>query len=844
MKKVVILLILFMILNSLIGYEYLYSQSPQLVWSKEINYKILNNNDYGLKIAKDSNGNIYILCEINNSLALMKFDSSGNTIWSNHITSSFSWGLHPPIFDIAIDSSDYIYITYESSYCKTMKFDSSGNLLWSEDFGPDSFNTNYTPYGISVSTDSVYICGNNTIYSPTYNINSFLLKYDKDGNLLFSIVTNLTSTGTNDNQWYDIKAFNEYIYLTGSSDYHISVVKYSNNGKLIWYTNYENYFGEGYGIDIKKNIYITGEYNNDIFTMCISQNKNIIWTNTYNGSADISDIGYSITIDTNTNIIITGKINYNSGLTNKGNMFVRKMDKNKNVLWDNIYNNLDSNPDDSANSAIIDSHSNICIAGYIHKNNNYDIFLQKYNYTGSVLWNKTINSIRYSDDEANDSYIDKNGYIYLIGNVEVEENKYAIYVSKFDSTGNQIWAKTIKSNDNWIEGTGITLDSSGNIYITGDVYTNIFSYQNVILIGKYDNNMNKIWEKYTGSSTNDNIAGKIAIDDNNNIYITGSIESYPSVNYNILIEKYDNNGNRIWQKIYDSNPVTNSEDWGNDIAVDSSYVYVTGSIQPLNNNYIYLYKLDSNDGSEIWQRIIYNINYYNGGYAVAVDKDKNITVGGYFQDGTSISNIKRILIQYSPDGATNWLHIMENNNKPSGISSITVDEENNLYITASTNINFTGQSSHIWIAKYNSSGELQWSTSYNQFNWASPAIINLLPDKSIVLTGYNNNENNNIFILKYSEESTITPAASELSNVHIQNAISYGDSEIIIKGLTEKATIYIYNIKGELLKTIDKDSPTDEQRISFFDLNYASGVYFLYIKAGESHTLKKIVYVK
>lgn len=41
-----------------------------------------------------------------------------------------------------------------------------------------------------------------------------------------------------------------------------------------------------------------------------------------------------------------------------------------------------------------------------------------------------------------------------------------IYISKLDADGNFLWAKRIGGNS-WDDGSGISLDATGNIYVTG-----------------------------------------------------------------------------------------------------------------------------------------------------------------------------------------------------------------------------------------------------------------------------------------------------------------------------------------------------------------------------------------
>lgn len=193
-------------------------------------------------------------------------------------------------------------------------------------------------------------------------------------------------------------------------------------------------------------------------------------------------------------------------------------------------------------------------------------------------------------------------------NLTVSGSTQAAFFSKHNEFGELIWSKKINSSsgENIIQ--GITLDGSGNIYITGQFQGNNFDVDlsgtvtasdltsagsNDIFYAKYDNNGNYVWAYRIGGTGSD-YGNSIALDGSNNVYITGwfsnvTVDFDPSGSTNsltnagstdIFYAKYDNNGAYQWaQRIGGT-----SDDYSQCIKVDagSSNVYICGNFKTAN----------------------------------------------------------------------------------------------------------------------------------------------------------------------------------------------------------------------------------------------------------------------
>ncbi len=171
------------------------------LWSQQIG---TSSGDFSNSVAVDGSGNAYISGRTSGDLGgtnaggydafLIKYDSSGDELWSQQIGTSDDDVSH----SVAVDGSGNAYI---SGYTNgdlggtndgnndafLAKFDSSGNHLWSQQIGTSSYETSY-----SVAVDAsgnAYISGGTygDLAGPSEGLtDAFLTKYDSLGNLLWS----------------------------------------------------------------------------------------------------------------------------------------------------------------------------------------------------------------------------------------------------------------------------------------------------------------------------------------------------------------------------------------------------------------------------------------------------------------------------------------------------------------------------------------------------------------------------------------------------------------------------------------------------------------------------------
>ncbi|MFA6922804.1 MAG: SBBP repeat-containing protein [Bacteroidales bacterium] len=239
----------------------------------------------------------------------------------------------------------------------------------------------------------------------------------------------------------------------------------------------------------------------------------------------------------------------------------------------------------------------------------WDVVFVKYDSLGKIKWVKNAGGAML--DKGNCICVDKKDNVFITGcffNVATFEplkfiapvNRSAFLVKINPKNGKALWAAQVNGTY-YQEGTSLTFDNSGNIYVAGNFYdTAYFNRKKItcdsvynttdtltskgksdIFIAKYDSLGMLIWVKRFGGAKNDE-CNSIACDRNNDIFFTGTFENLSYFDNTLLnsngkqdvfIAKLDKSGNVLWAKQSGGG----DEDVAKGIAIDTnSNVFVTG----------------------------------------------------------------------------------------------------------------------------------------------------------------------------------------------------------------------------------------------------------------------------
>ena len=180
-------------------------------------------------------------------------------------------------------------------------------------------------------------------------------------------------------------------------------------------------------------------------------------------------------------------------------------------------------PDAQLDAMTIDKSGNVYVTGWSGILYGYhDCTTIKYNSAGQQQWVARYNGPASSDDYATAIAIDGSGNVYVTGTSSIDAGSNYDYLTvKYNSGGQEQWVAGYDGPGNALDfAFAIAVDSSGNVYVTGESYGLDSAYDYATI--KYNSTGHEQWvARYNGPANYDDVAEAIALDDSANVYVTG-----------------------------------------------------------------------------------------------------------------------------------------------------------------------------------------------------------------------------------------------------------------------------------------------------------------------------------
>lgn len=355
------------------------------------------------------------------------------------------------------------------------------------------------------------------------------------------------------------------------------VSKLDASGNFVWAksfidTSANGGHGAGYGIvtDDSGNVYTAGQFwgsidfdpgpgifvlpftgSGDCFISKLDKFGNFVWAKKYASTSQYTgETGGIVQLDAFGNIYVAVGLYFSF----QGDAVLLKLNPSGNVIWSKSFNGNGSN---GISNLLFTTDGYFYIAGSFQSfmtlppftltgTGNMDTFLSKLDTAGNILWVKQIGGRH--DTRGGDIAFDSNLNIYMTGTFDDTSDfdpgpgihnlishqglsKYDVFISKYDSSGNFIWAKAI-GGGGFDQGFILDLDSTFNIYSAGHfqdtvdfdtglgVYPMVSTNLRDIYFWKLDSAGSFVWAKQLPASFN--ACGQcFALDKATNIYSTG-----------------------------------------------------------------------------------------------------------------------------------------------------------------------------------------------------------------------------------------------------------------------------------------------------------------------------------
>jgi hypothetical protein len=358
------------------------------------------------------------------------------------------------------------------------------------------------------------------------------------------------------------------------------------------------YSGDGKGITWS---YATIKYN----SLGIRQ-----WVARYNGPANGMDGPSSLVIDGSGNVYVTG-ISWGKGT--QTDYATIKYNSSGVQQWVTRYNAQDHR--DEATSIAIDGSGNVYVTGKSYDTrSDFDYATVKYNSSGIQQWVARYNGPN-GDDFANSLAVDQSGNVYVTGSSQGGGDDFDYATIKYNSSGVQQWIARYNEPGNGIEATSISIDGSGNVYVTGSKIIESNYYYTI----KYNSSGVQQWvSKYNGIHQ-----PSLVIDDSGNVYVRGNISNGTDCDYATI--KYNPSGVQQWVSRYNS-----GHGYSTALAIDDSgNVYITGKTEGETGVGFATIKYDASGVQQWVQRYISPANGKdNQPSSIAIDRSGNVYVTG------------------------------------------------------------------------------------------------------------------------------------------------------------------------------------------------------------------------
>ena len=385
---------------------------------------------------------------------------------------------------------------------------------------------------------------------------------------------------------------------------------------------------------------------------------------------------------------------------------------------------------------------------------------------------------------------------------------YDLLVAKYDSSGTLQWSRTLGGTGTDL-GYNTTIDSSDNIIVVG--YTNSDGAGAIDgLIAKYNSSGTLQWDRTLGRITYNDIFQGVTVDSSDNIIVCGYTQT-STTNYG-LFAKYNSSGTLQWQKGLGASVGVASVTSFRDVKIDSSdnIIVVGATLADGAGGTDALIAKYNSSGTLQWDRTL-------GGtgtdtlYSISVDSSDNIIVVGHTNsDGEGNDDV--LIAKYNSSGTLQWDRILGGIIYDQG-RAVTIDSSDNIIITGYTASDGEGNQD-ILIAKYNSSGTFQWSKSLGGTGNDYGTNVRVDSSDNIIVVGYTNSDGaggNDALIAKLPPDGEVDGTYGSLV---YQDAV-LTDAEAVLTDAEAVLTNYTFSLTdAEAVLTDDEAVLTEE----FFEI--------------------------
>ncbi len=423
----------------------------------------------------------------------------------------------------------------------------------------------------------------------------------------------------------------------------------------------------------------------------------------------------------------------------------------------------------------------------------------KYNYSGQEIWVQRLTDGQSQTAEA--LVVDEAGNVYVCGYQKQFGAGGEVATVKYSPDGDMLWKQLYASPGGNNQPNDIEIDASGNIYITGASWVTAQDDFDLLLL-KYNTDGELLWDRTLDNGDGQLDTGyELNIGPYGNVIIAGLSEP------KAYLVKYNSSGDLLWQ---DEHVGYSTNDEWKRVETDSvGNIYVLGEISPPGeSNNLWATKYDP-DGNIIWEDNYIGTGYescYTGNLAIMPDGGVVVTGQSFEKPHPDSSYNSIVTIRYAADGTKLWQQLEKAGYAHASGDDVALDTEGNIYITG-YGFNYSYWEDIITMM-YSPDGDLLWTQIYagsepDQSDY--PKAIAVDENANVFVTGqsWNPGTSSDFITIRYSQEIAQTiPLNTGFQFVSSRIDVENPDMLIVLEDILNENLAYVRNSNGEVLRKI------------------------------------------
>ena len=390
----------------------------------------------------------------------------------------------------------------------------------------------------------------------------------------------------------------------------------------------------------------------------------------------------------------------------------------------------------------------------------------------------------------------------------------------------------------------MAFDASGDIYIAGASWIPEQGAFDLLLL-KYDTDGNLLWDRTLDDGDGYTDSGyALAIDPDGNAIVAGFTNPDP------YLVKYSPTGDLLWEEVHGGQ---STNDYWRYVETDAEgNIYVFGQIAPGGGaaNHLWTTKYDP-DGNILWEQT-YIGTYPNACYVggLALMPDGGVVITGQSWDLPFHTNI--VTIRYASDGTVLWQRNETAGYLHASGKDVAVDADGSIYVTG-YGFGYSSEEDIITLG-YSPDGDVLWTQIYigpdyeGQSDYPHEIAVDEATNVFVAAHSWGDNGNDFTTIMYMQGITAVGLVETPEDFALYQNypnpfnpatKINYSVAEVGF------VTLKVYDVLGnEVASLVNEEKTAGSYEINFDGSELTSGIYFYKLKAGNYVETKKMILLK